>query len=355
MSTNFKNLLNFISQNENEIFSSPRALFGKGEEELFTILNANNEKEEISLKLEDNQTIIIKYKLINEAVLLLEDKGIVPLSSENSSDNSLSMEEHLKFWQFGTDNTILNNKIVPYITDILVLSGFAAYGWAKSGTGGKFAAIALTEKKQKQFSDDKKIPDKLNTKPAHEDKKERTEKKIVPETQNINIGSVLIAYSTKNGSTADIAWSIKNSFQDEGIPTDVKRIQDVDDVRKYKFVIIGTPIYDNKLLPEAVEFVKLHKSWLSKRMTALFIVGISLKGKNDETILNMSKISDEIEKIIRLEDVGMFAGKLSPENLPLRKRINTIFNKDSTGDFRDWRDIGEWADKMKKIYLQKMG
>jgi len=418
MNTNFKNLLDFVSENEGQIFSSPRALFGKGEEELFTIENAGSETEEISLNLENNQKIVIKYRLIEEAVLLLEDKEILPIYPVKSSDNILSAEEHLKIWQSGTDNTILNVKIVPYILDLIVLFGFGAYGWAKSGTGDKFAAIAIAEKKhKKQTADDENIKTaepkesddsndsnkqnepkesddsndsneqnepketKASKEPiepedavknndpdehgGHEndddakgtpdnEKKQNIPVRYVSQSINKDLGHVLIAYSTKHGSTADIAWSIKNSFLDEGIITDVKRIQDIDDVRKYNLVIIGTPVYDNKLLPETVEFVRLHRNWLLKRMTALFIVGISLKEKNDENILNMSRISDEIGKLIDLLDVGMFAGKISPENLPFRKRLNKIFNKEATGDFRNWQDIGEWADKMKKLYLSKI-
>ncbi|MBP2132924.1 menaquinone-dependent protoporphyrinogen oxidase [Methanomicrobium sp. W14] len=353
MSTNFKNVLDFIIQNENEIFSSPRALFGTGEEELFTILKINGETNEINLKTEDNRNIAIKCELLKEAVRLLEDKHMVPISV--AKYHTLSMEEHLSLWQSGTDNTTLNKKTVPYITDIIVLSGFAAYGWAKSGNDEKFAAVAVKEKQQKKNAPkDTNIVKKENKEALGKNVNTVKSEKNVQKKTDLNDKKVLITYSTKYGSTADIAWSIKNSFQDDGITADVKHIQDVDDVREYSFVIIGSPIYDGKMLPEVIEFVELHKNWLSKRMTALFISGMSLNDKTDEAVLEAKKIADDIEKRIELIDTGMFPGKLSPENLPVKKRINAIFNKRKTGDFRDWRDIGEWADKIKKIYLNKI-
>ncbi|MDD3406962.1 MAG: flavodoxin domain-containing protein [Methanomicrobium sp.] len=355
MNTNFQIIIEFLTQKQNEIFSSPRALFGKGEEELFIIISTDAKTGVITLKPENNQAVEIDLRLLEEAILLLEDKNIVSVSRENSPENSLSMEEHLSLWQSGTDNKKLDIKIVPYITDLIVLSGIAAYGWAKSGTEEKFAAVALKEKHKTKIQKEEVPKEK---EPALKENKDILETKItdkIPAQKPVKKqrGPVLITYTTKYGSTAEIAWSIRNSFQDDGIATEVKRIQDVDDVRKYKLVIIGSPIYDNRLLPEAVEFVKLHKNWLSKRMTALFVVGISLKDKNDETVLNMAKVYDEVERNISLSDVGMFSGRLDAENLPLMRRLNTMLNKEKTGDFRDWREIGEWADRLKKLFILK--
>lgn len=355
MNTNFENFLKYFSQKQGEVFSSPRALFGRGEEELFTVVSVDDENKEITLKKEDEQEIIIEFSLIKEAVLLLEDKNIVSIIPEKISDSPLSLEEHLAIWQSGTENITLNKNEIPYVADLIVLSGVAAYGWGKANNGEKFAAIAIKGKPEAKKPD--KNIDWNTKKPVTEkssDIRIGSGKQKSPIVRKNLPGPVLITYSTRHGSTADIAWSVKNSFQDDGIDSEVKRIQDVDDVRKYSLVIIGAPIYNNKILHEAVEFTRLHKDPLSKRMTALFVVGASLKDKDDEKILKTLKIADEAGKYISPEDVGMFAGKLLPENLPIKERINAMFNQDKTGDFRDWRDIGEWADKIKKIFLQKL-
>ncbi|MBN2734149.1 MAG: hypothetical protein JXQ82_04750 [Methanomicrobiaceae archaeon] len=355
MNTNYEKFSGYFSQKQGEVFSSPRALFGRGEEELFTLVNLDDEKEEIKLKKEDNQEVVIGYQMIKEGILLLEDKKIVSITPENIPNAPPSLEENLAIRQSQMEDTILDKKDVPYIADLIVLSGIAAYGWGKTSTGDKFAAIAIKEKPEKMMNEEKNRQNKIpsdNAKPVNVPFS--TGKIKGAKTENSPPRPVLITYSTRHGSTADIAWSVKNSFQDDGIYSEVKRIQDVDDVRKYSLVIIGTPIYENKVLPEIIEFARLHRDSLSKRMTAIFVVGISLKDRNDETILKTLRIADEIGKYIKPVDFGMFAGKILQENLSLKDRINALFKKEKSGDFRDWREIGEWADKIKRIYLQKI-
>ena len=343
-------IIEFLEKNKGEVISSPRSLFGDNDAGEFEITDINREKEYITIKPEGSIELPFEFSLIKKAADLVLSEGVVSLESEEDSSGPAVLEKILKEWQLEENQQMLNTKFVPYIADLIVLSGVAAYGWVKTPEGKKIRAIAV---KEAQKNPKKTTPkdrsgdwDRL-TKNGSQRPKVKSGGAYTKEKAD-----VLVTYATRHGSTADIAWSIGNSFSDAGFKAEVKKIQNVDDVRPYKLVVIGTPIYDNNVLPEIVSFADLHRDWLDKRKVALFVVGRTLRNKDDEKILQTEKIIQKITNIVDIVDIGMFAGKVAPENLPVKERLGGIFGEKQAGDFRDWREIGEWSkDLRKKIFF----
>ena len=143
MDPDFEKVQTFIRESQGTEFSSPRSVFKKGEEEKFTYYTSDDNPDELLVISSDGSETTITTALINEAVLYLLDIKIAVLAPESRSGTLLSLEEHLEIWHNGTSTTPFDSKVVPYIADLIVLSGIAAYGWATAGDGEKLAAIAL--------------------------------------------------------------------------------------------------------------------------------------------------------------------------------------------------------------------
>lgn len=343
-------ILEYLEKNKGGVISSPRSLFGDKDAGNFEIIDINRDKEYITIKPEGSIEMPFEFSLIKRAVDLVLSEGVASLESEENSKGPVVLEKVLKDWQFTENNQMLNTKYVPYIADLIVLSGVAAYGWVKTPEGGKLRAIAVKKEQKRENKNTDENPDKQWDRLARNGSQRPKVKNGGAYTKEK--AEVLVTYATRHGSTVDIAWYIGSSFSDAGFKAEVKKIQNVDDVRPYKLVIIGTPIYDNRILPEVLSFADLHRDWLNKRKVALFVVGKTLRNKDDEKILQTEKILYNLNNIVDIVDTGMFAGKISPENLPMKEKVGRIFGEERAGDFRDWREIGEWAKELrKKIFL----
>ena len=57
------------------------------------------------------------------------------------------------------------------------------------------------------------------------------------------MGSILVAYATKHGSTAEIAEAIGADLRERGHAVDVTSAHDVHDVSTYDAVVVGSAVY----------------------------------------------------------------------------------------------------------------
>jgi flavodoxin len=117
---------------------------------------------------------------------------------------------------------------------------------------------------------------------------------------------VLVAYASREGSTAEIAETIGMVLREAGAEVDVLPVKEVHNLDGYDAVVLGSAVHIGKVLPEAVQFAKRHQPVLADLPVAYF-------GKRD----------------------------LHNPNPVLRwllARINVI-----EGDWRDWSKIRAWA------------
>lgn len=84
----------------------------------------------------------------------------------------------------------------------------------------------------------------------------------------------LIIYDTKYGSTGNVAELMAKVL---GPATMIRPSEFDESHSNARNVVIGSPVYGEKIMPGIAEFVKEHGAWLSDRRVALFTVSISPK------------------------------------------------------------------------------
>lgn len=162
---------------------------------------------------------------------------------------------------------------------------------------------------------------------------------------------ILVAYGTKHGSTAEIAARIGERFSAAGFDTDVLHANLGIEVTKYDALVIGSPMYAARWLPEPALLLIANRERITNIPIALFSVGmIDFK--------HPGKLREEhdawVEKAFNQEDVQLsvvstatFKGAYSRRNLPFYLRIiDAILRFTPNGDYRQWDEIESWSDEL---------
>ena len=82
-----------------------------------------------------------------------------------------------------------------------------------------------------------------------------------------------MTYGTKHGSTAEIAARIGERFTAAGFDTDVLQANLGIDVAKYDAMVVGSPMYAARWLPEPAVLLIANRERISDMPIALFSVG----------------------------------------------------------------------------------
>ncbi len=153
---------------------------------------------------------------------------------------------------------------------------------------------------------------------------------------------ILVAYATRNGSTAGIADAIGKELERAGHTTVVKEMKAITTVEGYDAIVIGAPVYMGKVI-EIARFVGRHREKLSVRPVAAFAVGLAPVSKDPKQLDEGMKALTT--SLVPLKPVAaiLFAGNLDPEKLSFLQRKMTEWVKSPKGDFRDWDAIAAWA------------
>jgi menaquinone-dependent protoporphyrinogen oxidase len=168
---------------------------------------------------------------------------------------------------------------------------------------------------------------------------------------------ILVAYASRLGSTAGVAEEIGKTLRKNDTQVDVHPMADVDDLTPYQAVVAGSAIQGQSWLPEAMEFLRTHRTSLNQRPFATFLVCMTLtmgKGKyRDEVATWMVPV----RALVKPVSEGLFAGVLDISKVPsfrhrLGFRISVLFQIWSEGDHRDWQAIRAWAESIYPLLMQ---
>lgn len=164
-----------------------------------------------------------------------------------------------------------------------------------------------------------------------------------------NMKKVLIAYSSKAGSTSEIAAAIGDVLNKSGMDVTVERINNVKDLSAYQAVVIGSLIRMGAWASEAKKFVENNKATLSKVPTAYFTACDTMKKDTPENRATVNGYVEPIHKILMPVESGMFAGKMDTSKLNfIDRKIIEMMSKgeNPNADYRDWNAIKAWAEKL---------
>jgi menaquinone-dependent protoporphyrinogen oxidase len=154
---------------------------------------------------------------------------------------------------------------------------------------------------------------------------------------------ILVAYTSRKGSTAEIALAVGKELEKTGAAVTVSEMTTVSSLEEYDAVVIGAPVYTGKVARDVAIFARRHRDALSRLPVAGFVTGIApVYPKTGDTTGFTRQLADALSPAKPVA-VTMFAGKLDTARLSLIERGMTSLLKVPTGDFRDWVTIALWA------------
>ena len=154
--------------------------------------------------------------------------------------------------------------------------------------------------------------------------------------------TVLVAYASKHGSTAEIAEAIADALVDHEVKAEAKSVNTVEDLGPYEAVVLGSAVYAGASMREAVAFVERHAGELSRRPVWLFSSGPL--GEDVEDHEEQPRQMPELRRLIGPKGHRVFYGALDVSALGFAERMIAKAVKAPTGDFRDWEAIRGWAE-----------
>ncbi|WP_411149215.1 flavodoxin domain-containing protein [Streptomyces sp. A30] len=151
---------------------------------------------------------------------------------------------------------------------------------------------------------------------------------------------VLIAYGTKNGSTAEIAEWIAEALRDRQVDADVRSAAEVQDVTAYDAVLIGGGLYAGRWQRDATRFARRHRKALGRLPVWLFSSGPLDPSASERDIPPVPGVA---RLVTRLDARGhaTFGGRLTEGARGFIAR--QIIQQGKGGDFRDRAQIEAWG------------
>ncbi|MER7172143.1 flavodoxin domain-containing protein [Streptomyces mesophilus] len=156
-------------------------------------------------------------------------------------------------------------------------------------------------------------------------------------------GSILVAYGSKYGSTAEIAETIGEVLRKHGHSVEVRTAGDVRDVSSFDAVVLGGALYAGRWHRGARRFARRHRKALAVRPLWLFSSGPLDTSATEREVPVAPGVQRVTRKLDAREHVT-FGGRLD-ENADGRM-ARMIVKSGKGGDFRDFGVISAWAEKI---------
>ncbi|MEV5983237.1 flavodoxin domain-containing protein [Streptomyces sp. NPDC052114] len=153
-------------------------------------------------------------------------------------------------------------------------------------------------------------------------------------------GRMLVAYATKNGSTAEIAGTITRTLREEGIETDLRPVVYIGGIEEYDGVVLGSPLYAGRWHRDARRFARRRRRALAAKEVWLFSSGPLDASASERDIAPVPAVHRMLTAIGAHEHVT-FGGCLKDGAKGHIARM--ILRSGKGGDFRDFQQIGDWS------------
>jgi len=151
-------------------------------------------------------------------------------------------------------------------------------------------------------------------------------------------GAILVAYGTKHGSTRDVAEAVAEALSELGLAVDTRPAGLADDVSRYAAVVVGGALYTGRWHPDALHFLRRHKTTLARMPVAVF--GMGPRTMDERSVGDArAQLARALAKVPEVEPrtIAIFGGVIDPDGLRFP------FNRMPASDARDWAAIRAWA------------
>lgn len=155
--------------------------------------------------------------------------------------------------------------------------------------------------------------------------------------------TVLVAYASKRGSTAEIAETVAATLRREGLRVCLVRAEDVQSLEPYDAVVLGSAVYMERWRGDARHFLKSHRKALRQMPFWAFSSGPVGDPANDNP--QWTEPPTIVEKVEELggRDHVVFGGCLPAQPQGFMERAMVEGTAKEYRDRRDWAEIREWA------------
>jgi menaquinone-dependent protoporphyrinogen oxidase len=170
---------------------------------------------------------------------------------------------------------------------------------------------------------------------------------------------ILVTYASRFGSTAGVAEVIAKTLAENGMDVDVLLMREVKDLSHYQAVVAGSAINAGAWLPEAMQFVQIHRATLNQKPFAAFLVCMTLTMRNaDQYRSHVAHWLAPVHALVSPVSDGLFPGALDIGKIPsfsdrLKFRLSVLFGVWKEGDHRDWNAIHAWAEGLPSLLQKK--
>jgi menaquinone-dependent protoporphyrinogen oxidase len=157
--------------------------------------------------------------------------------------------------------------------------------------------------------------------------------------------SILVAYASKRGSTAEVATFVGRRLRERGLVADVRKAAEVENLAFYDGVVLGGSIYFGRWHDDAASFLKRFEAALEERALAVFALGPKTASPDD-----LAESQAQLDRALGHADpttVAVFGGVIDPE------KLRFPFNRLPASDARDWTAIAAWADEVASLVARQ--
>ena len=156
----------------------------------------------------------------------------------------------------------------------------------------------------------------------------------------------LVIVASRHGGTREIGEVIAATLVDRGVPCEVRspeEIRGAGDLEGHDAVIIGSPIYTGRWLPEARELIDKIGPALGAQDVWLFSSGLA-----DAPSKASNRPAETLERMRETGAVGHkhFPGRLDLSVLNFAERAIIVAARGKQGDRRDMAAVQMWAEEI---------
>lgn len=155
--------------------------------------------------------------------------------------------------------------------------------------------------------------------------------------------TVLVAYASKRGSTAEIAETVAATLRREGLGVCLERCEDVRNLDCYDAVVLGSAVYMKRWQGDARHFLKKHRKTLRQKPFWVFSSGpVGDPASDNPDWVEPPKLAEKVADLGG-RDHTVFGGCLPSEPKGMMEKAMVEGVPKEYRDRRDWAQIRDWA------------
>lgn len=155
--------------------------------------------------------------------------------------------------------------------------------------------------------------------------------------------TVLVAYASKRGSTAEIAETVAATLRRQGLDVCLEPAGTVKSLDEYDAVVLGSAVYMRRWRGDARHFLKRHRKALRQRPFWVFSSGpVGDPADDDPEWMEPPKLAEKVEELGGRGHV-VFGGCLPAEPRGMMEKAMADGVPKEYRDRRDWAEIRAWA------------